>query len=109
VAEEVEGRPLTKENTEQSNSRRAQDRASGINGLERVREAAQQDGELQFNNLLHHVSLRRFSATVDLLEQSYFSLKKKAAPGVDGMTWGEYGQDLEAKLLDLQDRVHRGA
>ena len=102
VAEEVEGRPLTKENTDQSNPRRAQDRTSGPNGLERVREAAKQDGKLQFNNLLHHV-------TVDLLEQSYFSLKKQAAPGVDGMTWEEYGQDLEAKLIDLHDRVHRGA
>ena len=44
-------------------------------------EAAKQDRKLQFNNLLHHVSLRRSSATIDLLEQSYFSLKKKAAPG----------------------------
>ena len=77
VAEEVEGRPLTKENTDQSNPRRAQDRTSGPNGLERVREAAKQDGKLQFNNLLHHV-------TVDLLEQSYFSLKKQAAPGLNG-------------------------
>ena len=70
VAEDVEGRPLTKENAEQSNPRRAQDRKSGPSGLERVREAARQDRKLQFNNLLHHV-------TVDLLEQSYFSLKKK--------------------------------
>jgi RNA-directed DNA polymerase len=109
VAEEVEGRPLTKENTDQSNSRRAQDRTSGTSGLERVREAAKQDGKLRFNNLLHHVSLRRFSATVELLEQSYFSLKKQAAPGVDGTTWEEYGQDLKAKLIDLHDRVHREA
>jgi RNA-directed DNA polymerase len=102
VAEEVEERPLTKENTDQSNPRRAQDRTSGPSGLERVREAAKQDGKLQFNNLLHHV-------TVELLEQSYFSLKKKAAPGVDGTTWEEYGQGLEAKIIDLHDRVHRGA
>ena len=94
--------PLTKENTGQSNPRRAQDRERGSSGLERVREAAKRDGKLQFNNLLHHV-------TVDLLRQSYFSLKKKAAPGVDGTTWEEYGQDLESKLIDLHDRVHRGA
>ena len=25
------------------------------------------------------------------------------------MTWGAYGQDLEANLRDLHDRVHRGA
>ena len=101
-AEEVEGRPLTKENTEQPNSRRAQDRERGSSGLERVREAARQDRKLQFNNLLHHV-------TADLLEQSYFSLKKKAAPGVDGVTWEDYGQDLRAKIVDLHDRIHGGA
>jgi len=36
-------------------------------------------------------------------------LKKKAAPGVDGVTWEEYGRDLEAKLIDLHGRIHRGA
>ena len=102
VEEDVEGRPLTKENTGQSNSHRAQDRECGSNGRERVREAAKQDRGLQFTNLLHHV-------TVGQLRQSYFSLKRKAAPGVDGTTWEEYGQDLEAKIIDLHDRVHRGA
>jgi group II intron reverse transcriptase/maturase len=36
-------------------------------------------------------------------------LEKRAAAGVDGETWSSYGQDLDAKLLDLQDRVHRGS
>jgi group II intron reverse transcriptase/maturase len=47
--------------------------------------------------------------TVDLLRTSYLRLKRDAAPGVDGTTWREYGQDLEAKLVDLHGRVHRGA
>jgi group II intron reverse transcriptase/maturase len=47
--------------------------------------------------------------TVDLLRTSYLKLKRDAAPGVDGTTWREYGQDLEAKLVDLHGRVHRGA
>jgi group II intron reverse transcriptase/maturase len=67
-----------------------------------VREAAKQDGKLKFTALLHHVS-------IDLLRESYYSLKKQAAPGVDGMTWQEYGQDLEARLSDLHGRIHRGA
>ena len=33
----------------------------------------------------------------------------KAAPGVDGVTWADYGQDLEANLRDLHARVHRGS
>jgi group II intron reverse transcriptase/maturase len=52
--------------------------------------------------LLHHV-------TVDLLRDSYRSLKKRAAPGVDGVTWQEYGRDLEARLSDLHGRIHSGA
>jgi retron-type reverse transcriptase len=67
-----------------------------------VREAAKKDGKLRFTALLHHV-------TTDLLRDSYYSLKRGAAPGVDGVTWDEYGQDLEERLKNLQGRVHRGA
>ncbi len=101
-AEAVEERPLTKENMDQPNLYRTQSRESGLNGLDRVREAARRDGKLQFTALLHHV-------TIDLLRDSYHSLKKRAAPGVDGVTWEEYGQDLEARLRDLHGRIHRGA
>ena len=45
----------------------------------------------------------------ELLRASYFALKRSAAPGVDGMTWHEYGRDLEERIADLHDRVHRGA
>jgi group II intron reverse transcriptase/maturase len=67
-----------------------------------VREAAKQDKKLRFTALLHHVSINR-------LRESYHSLKKEAAPGVDGMTWQEYGEDLEQRLIDLHGRIHRGA
>ena len=101
-AEVVEGRPQTKENTQEPNPHRTPSRTNGPSGLARVREAAKQDGKLKFTALLHHVS-------IDLLRESYYSLKKQAAPGVDGMTWQEYGQDLEARLSDLHGRIHRGA
>src|SRR6516225_1791536 len=101
-AEAVEGRMPTKENTQPSNLRQTPSRESRPNGLERVRETARKDGKLKFTALLHHVS-------IDLLRESYNSLKKQAAPGVDGMTWEEYGQDLEARLADLHRRIHRGA
>ena len=101
-AEVVEGRPLTKENTPQPNPGRTQSRESGPSGLERVRETAKKDGKLKFTALLHHVS-------IDLLRESYHSLKKQAAPGVDGMTWEEYGETLEARLSKLHGRIHRGA
>jgi retron-type reverse transcriptase len=45
----------------------------------------------------------------DLLPDTYFSLKKRAGPGVDGVTWEEYGQGVEVRLSDLHGRIHRGA
>jgi group II intron reverse transcriptase/maturase len=101
-AEVVEGRRQTKENTQQPNLCRTPSRETRPSGLERVRETARKDGKLKFTALLHHVS-------IDLLRNSYHSLKKQAAPGVDGMTWEEYGGDLEVRLADLHGRIHRGA
>jgi len=98
-AEGVEERPLTKENMEPSNQRRTPSRESRQSGLDRVRRVAKGDGKVRFTALLHHV-------TVDLLWSSYHKLKKGAAPGVDGVTWQEFGRDLEARLRDLHGRIH---
>ena len=97
----AEGRPLTKENTEEPNSYRTPSRESEPNGLDRVRQAARQDKEVRFTALLHHVN-------IDLLRSSYYSLKRRAAAGVDGMTWQEYGEGLEDRLADLHGRIHSG-
>ena len=101
-AEAVEERPLTKENAGQPNPCWTPSQESGHSGLDRVREAARKNGKARFTALLHH-------ATVDLLRVSYHCLNKKAAPGVDGVTWEEYGRNLEANLRDLHGRLHRGA
>ena len=71
-------------------------------GLAGVRKAARENKEMRFTALLHHL-------TVDLLRESFYSLKRKAAPGVDGGTWQEYEDGLEDRLTDLHGRVHRGA
>lgn len=84
------------------NSYRTPSRESEPNGLDRVRQAARKDKEVRFTALLHHVD-------TDLLRSSYQSLKKRAAAGVDGVTWEEYGEDLEGRLADLHGRIHRGA
>ena len=70
-------------------------------GLDRVRQAARRDKGARFTALLHHVSLER-------LVMAYWALSPKAAPGVDGVTWQDYGRDLVANLRDLHDRVHSG-
>ena len=108
-AELVEGRGLTKENTEQSLLARTQRRnADGTpfvprsRGLLGVRQAAQRDRKLRFTSLLHHI-------TPELLRASFFELKKQAAPGVDGETWRDYATDFERRIIDLHGRIHRGA
>jgi RNA-directed DNA polymerase len=69
--------------------------------LGRVRQVAKRDRNARFTALLHHVSPGRLRA-------AYWAIRPQAAPGVDGVTWADYGQDLEANLLDLHDRVQSG-
>ena len=101
-AESEEGRPLIKENTHQSSTHSTQSEARVSQGLAGVRKAARERKEMKFTALLHHL-------TVDLLRESFYALKRKAAPGVDGVTWQEYETGLEGRLVDLHSRVHRGA
>lgn len=69
--------------------------------LDRVREVARKDKEARFTALLHHVDH-------DRLRSAYRAIRPQAAPGVDGVTWAAYGQDLEANLSDLHGRLHAG-
>ncbi len=101
LAEAVEGRTSPKGNSRQTAAVRTQSRAAASNGLAAVRRAARQSKDVRFTALLHHV-------TVDLLERSYFALKRNAAPGTDGVTWQAYGENLEEKLTDLHARIQRG-
>jgi hypothetical protein len=71
-------------------------------GLARIRQAAENRKEERFTTLLHHIDAA-------LLEQAYYGLKREAAPGVDGVTWARYGDDLAGRLADLHERVHRGS
>jgi group II intron reverse transcriptase/maturase len=100
-AETVEGRPMTKGNSEQPTVTGTPSPGQTSSGLSRVREAARKDGETQFTNLMHHI-------TPDLLEEAYLSLKRQASPGVDGMTWDQYGVNLRSRIEDLHVRVQSG-
>src|SRR5271167_2521708 len=101
-AERVEPRPETKGNVGQQSTHRAQDRARVTQALDRVRKAARLRKKEQFTALLHHIN-------VDTLGTAFRALGRKAAPGVDGVTWQDYEADLEPRLRDLHERVHRGA
>lgn len=98
VAESMEPRQATKENTNQLPESRAQNREIEVNGLERVRQRSKRQPKEQMTALMHHL-------TVSALWQAYERLKRHAAPGVDGVTWQEYGEDLLDRLTKLHERL----
>jgi len=69
---------------------------------ERIGRKAKEEKGTRFNNLLSHLK-------VPLLREAYMSLRRNAATGIDGQTWQEYGNDLEARLGDLEGRLQRGS
>src|SRR5271167_2592183 len=102
VAELVEPRTGTNGNAGQQSTRRAQDRASVSQALERVRQAARQRKKERFTSLLHHVDPA-------MLRTAFYAMKRDAAPGVDGMTWETYERDLDRQIEALHERVKSGA
>jgi hypothetical protein len=102
LAESEEGRTLIKENTSPSSTPSTQSEIRVSQGLAGVRKAARAKKKMKFTALLHHL-------TVNLLRESFYALKPKAAPGVDGLSWQEYENELLDRLNDLHSRIHRGA
>jgi RNA-directed DNA polymerase len=101
--EPVEGRGMTKRNSERSNRCRTQSRESLENALFRIRQKAQKEKTCQFTTLWHHV------CEIERLRSSYYELKRNAAPGIDGETWDDYGEKLEINLQRLSISLKTGA
>ena len=101
-AETVEGRASPEGNGSQTTAVRTPSRGAASNRLDAVRRTARQSRDVRFTALLHHI-------TIDRLKRSYIALKRDAAPGIDGVTWRAYGDNLDEKLKDLHERVHRGS
>jgi RNA-directed DNA polymerase len=102
AAEATEGSGGAKRNSGLQSADRTQSRETVSQAQDRIRAAVTRNKEERLTALLHHVS-------VDCLRWAFFSLKKRAAPGVDNVTWDQYAEDLEANLADLHARVHSGA
>src|SRR5215510_1440812 len=101
AAEAGEERGPAKGNTA-SKPRPGHSAGPGVSGaLDRVRQVAVRDKEARFTALLPHVGL-------DRLRDAFWAINPKAAPGVDRVTWAAYGQNLEANLRDLHERVQAG-
>jgi len=101
-AEAVEGREPPKRNSKQEAAVRAQSRCDASIGLLRVRQRAEKDKAASFDNLFQFLK-------VDLLRKSFYKLKRKAASGLDGVSWYNYEQTLEARLPELERELHLGS
>lgn len=102
VAEQGERRVGTERNADQHNTRRAQDRESVSHELDRIRQAARQRRNEKFTALFHHIN-------PEMMRTAFYALRRNAAPGVDGQTWRTYEADLDQRIVELHDRVQRGA
>ncbi len=101
-AESNEGRAATKGNLQHQSTCRTQGRESVSQAVARIRQTVKRNPKDKLTALLHHIS-------VDALCESFHSLKKNVAAGVDGVIWEEYEQELDSHLADLHRRVHTGA
>ena len=101
-AESLEQRAPAKRNPQSTGTVRTQSRGAVSPGAERIRQFVEKKPGEKLIALLHHI-------TPEALREAYLALKRDAAPGVDGVTWREYGDELDERLLDLHGRVHRGA
>ena len=102
ASEPAERSAGAKGSADQQSTRRAQDRESVTQALDRVRQVARQRKEEKFTSLFHHLS-------IPMLRTAFYELKREAAPGVDGLTWQDYETDVDRRVEDLYSRVHRGA
>ena len=93
-AEVGEERAQTKENIVGSDTSPTPSGKRVSQRLDGVRRTANESRQEKFTALLHHLS-------VDLLRDSFYALRRKAAPGMDGVRWREYETGLEGRLVDL--------
>jgi hypothetical protein len=101
AAELVEGSGGTKRNADLQSTVRTRSREAASQAQARIRRAVTGNKKEKRTALLHRVS-------IDVLRWAFFGLKKRAATGVDGLTWEAYAADLEQNLTDLHAKVHSG-
>jgi group II intron reverse transcriptase/maturase len=63
-----------------------------------ISERARRDAKFQFSSLAHLLNEQ-------FLKECYFKLGRDRASGIDNVTWKEYGENLDANLRDLVDRM----
>ena len=100
--ESMEGRTEAEGRSVARNASSTQREPEALTFLQRIGERAKQKPKEKWTNLLSHIR-------VPVLKEAYQRLRRNAAAGVDEVTWHEYGERLDERLLDLENRVHRGS
>ena len=100
--ESMEGRAEAEGNSAARNASSTQSEQDAATTLQRIRDRATLKPKEKWTNLLSHLR-------IPMLQRAYLSLRKRAAAGVDGVTWEAYGVRLDERLRDLEDRIHRGS
>ena len=100
--ESPEGRAGIERNPGGQSTGRTQRRGTVSQAAERIRQFIKRKPQEKLTALLHHI-------TEEALRAAYHGLNPDSAPGVDGVTWERYGEELEGRLPDLHRRVHTGA
>ncbi len=100
--ESMEERTEAEGKSAASKASSAQHEIKALSFLQRIGERAKQKPEEKWTTLLSHIR-------VPFLKEAYQRLRRNAAAGVDEVTWHEYGERLDERLLDLESRVHRGS
>lgn len=103
AAEGVEERGLAKGNPRQFPRSRTQSRGMLRRKLWRIRQVAKRRRKEKFTALWHHIY------NPNRLHEVYWAVNRSSAPGADGVTWKQYGEQLWRNLTDLAARLMRGA
>lgn len=99
--ESMEERTKAKGKSAARNAPPTQDGISALTVLQRIGQRVRKKPKEKWTNLLSHLK-------GPLLKEAYLRLRKRSAPGVDDVTWEEYGERLDERLRDLQDRIQSG-
>jgi len=100
--ESMEGRAAAEGKSVARNASPTQRGNDALTAMQRIGQRAKDKPKEKWTNLLSHVR-------VPLLSEAYRRLRKDAAAGVDAVSWSEYGERLDERLHDLEDRVHSGS
>jgi len=100
--ESMEGRAAAEGKSVARNTSPTQRGIDVLTALQRIGQRAKERPKEKWTNLLTHVR-------APLLAEAYQRLRRDAAAGVDAVTWAGYGDRLDERLHDLEDRIHRGS